>query len=378
MSRPESTALAPIEPSPGTLTEGFGAIERGAVTETAAQVLAEQAKAAVQARYIMAMKNPRDWDVVRQRLLKDCDRPTFAQVARYSKPVGTSAVTGPSIRFVEAALRAMGNVLPENVVLYDDRQKRIVRVMVTDLEANITYSKEILLEKTVERKQLRAGQTPLASRINSKGERVYLVEATEDELVNKEAALTSKAIRQLGLRIVPADLVDECMDRVLATIRRKAAEDPDAEKKAIIDAFDELGVRVGNLKEYVGCDLDQLTPKDLVNLRAVYQAIRDGETNWREVIEQRDAVRGKASDQDEATRSRTSVALDLVKSAQAKACQGGPVADTPPSTDQQAAPQTAQEPQERPPQVAPEPPQAPDDAAKLFATAGAKNKVANR
>jgi hypothetical protein len=305
------------------VSEGFGAIEKQAQLETAAQVLAEQAKAAVQARYIMAMKNPRDWDVVRQRLLKDCERPSFAGVARYSKPVGTTTVSGPSIRFVEAALKVMGNVMPEQVVLYDDRQKRIIRVTVTDLEANLTYSKEILLEKTVERKQLKPGQSPLGSRINSRGERVYLVEATEDDLLNKEAALTSKAMRQLGLRIVPGDLVDECMETVLATIKRKAVEDPDAEKKAIIDAFDDLGVRVTDLKDYLAVEnLDTLTPKDLVNLRAVYQALRDGETNWREIMEQRDAVLGKESQvQAESGSSKASAMLDALR---AKQTAGGP------------------------------------------------------
>ncbi|MCL6481041.1 MAG: hypothetical protein K6U02_04880 [Firmicutes bacterium] len=336
---PNTTALAPAQPPTGVVSEGFGAIEKQAQLETAAQVLAEQAKAAVQARYIMAMKNPRDWDVVRQKLLKECERPSFAGVARYSKPVGAGTVTGPSIRYVEAALKVMGNVMPEQVVLYDDRQKRIIRVTVTDLEANLTYSKEILLEKTVERKQLKPGQTPLGSRINSRGERVYLVEATEDEMLIKEAALTSKAMRQLGLRIVPGDLVDECMETVLATVRRKAAEDPDAEKKAIIDSFDDLGVRVTDLKDYLGVDsLDTLTPKDLVNLRAVYQALRDGETNWREIMEQRDAVRGTT--REEATGSRTSAVLDAVRAAQGTAVAAPQAAS--------AAPEQADTPQGTP------------------------------
>jgi hypothetical protein len=338
-TQPDTTALTPAQPHlpTGTVSEGFAAVEKQARLETAAQVLAEQAKAAVQARYIMAMKNPRDWDVVRQRLLKDCERPSFAGVARYSKPVGTTTVTGPSIRFVEAALKVMGNVMPEQVVLYDDRQKRIIRVTVTDLEANLTYSKEILLEKTVERKQLKPGQTPLGSRINSRGERVYLVEATEDDLLNKEAALTSKAMRQLGLRIVPGDLVDECMETVLATIKRKAAEDPDAEKKAIIDAFDDLGVRVTDLKEYLGVEnLDTLTPKDLVNLRAVFQALRDGETNWREIMEQRDAVRGTT--REETTGTRTTAVLDAVKAAQGSTVVAPPASVAP---EQEAAPQSA-------------------------------------
>jgi hypothetical protein len=46
----------------------------------------------------------------------------------------------------------MGNVLPESTIIYDDPQKRIVRVTVTDLEGNVTFSKDVVLEETVERR----------------------------------------------------------------------------------------------------------------------------------------------------------------------------------------------------------------------------------
>ncbi len=344
------TMVPSEKPTPQQVTEGFGAIERRPQHQTATEVLAAQAEAAVKARYVMALKRPRDWDVVRQRLLKDCERTNFAQVARYSKPVGTGTVTGPSIRFVEAALRTMGNVLAENVVLYDDQQKRIIRVIVTDLEHNETYQKEILLEKTVERKQLRQGQVPISSRLNSRGDRVYLVEATEDEMLNKEAALTSKAMRQLGLRLIPGDLVDECMEGVEITLRKKAEQDPDAEKKAIIDAFYDLGVRVEHLKEYLGVDFDQLTPKDLVNLRAVYQALKDGETTWREVMEQREAIMGKSAEpQPDQAGSKTAQVLAAIRGKQAAAGatagQEGQTAagDTQGHTQAENAQQAAQE-----------------------------------
>ena len=75
--------------------------------ELASDVLAAQGRAQVQARYLMARQNPRDWDLVRQRVLKDCDRPFFADAALYSKPMGNSKVTGLSIRFAEAAQRAL-------------------------------------------------------------------------------------------------------------------------------------------------------------------------------------------------------------------------------------------------------------------------------
>ena len=56
------------------VTEQFGQIERRPSGETAALAMAAQAKAAVQARYLMAMENRRDMDVVRQRILKECNR----------------------------------------------------------------------------------------------------------------------------------------------------------------------------------------------------------------------------------------------------------------------------------------------------------------
>jgi hypothetical protein len=279
--------------TPGNVTESFGAIERRTAVETAAEVLAAQAKASIQARYIMAERRPRDMDGVRQKLLRECERSSFADSALYKKPVGNKTITGLSVRYAEAALRQMGNVDVAPAIIYDDITKRIVRVTVTDLETNATYSKDLMIEKTVERKTLRNGQQALSSRTNSYGDKVYLVEATEDDLITKEAAQMSKAIRQLGLRIVPGDLQDECLTAINSTIQRKVESDPDAEKKKLIDAFDDLGIRVEQLKDYLGLqDLASLTPKDLINLRGVYQAIKDGETNWREVMEQRDGARG--------------------------------------------------------------------------------------
>lgn len=264
--------------------------------ETAAHVLAEQAKAVVQARYLVAAGRPRDWDQVRQALLRECDRSSFAEAAMYRKPIGGAAVSGLSIRFAEAALRIMGNVLPEAQVIYDDSEKRIVRVTVTDLEANLTYSKDILLGKTVERSGVKEGQEVLGARTNSYGKPVFIVRATEDDLAIKEAAALSKTIRQNGLRLIPGDLLDECEARIKETAAKRARADPDAERKRIVDAFGALGVRAAALKAYAGAALEALSPEELAGLREVYQGIKQGETNWSDVMGARQKTRGEPSD----------------------------------------------------------------------------------
>lgn len=263
-----------------------------ALPDTASTAVAAQAKALVEARYIMAIRRPRDMDVVRERMLKECLRPSFAAVARYTKPIGRDRSkwpSGPSIRFAEAAVRCMTNITVETMTVYDDREKRIVRVMVTDLEANVPYSQDITIAKTIERRQKKDGDTVISTRANSYGDTLYILEATDDDIINKQQALISKVVRTLGLRLIPGDIVDECMDQVLVTQANGDAQDPDTAKRKLFDAFAALGVQAHQLKEYLGHEAQSLAPKDLADLRSLYAAIRDGETTWREVMDTRAA-----------------------------------------------------------------------------------------
>ena len=256
------------------------------VAETYAAVMASQAEANVKARYAMALSRPRDLDVVRQRMLKDAMRPSFANCAIYHKPIG-KGVEGPSIRFVEAALRAMGNTYIETAVTFDDLEKRIVRVSVTDLETNTYYNQDVTVQKTVERTSLKPGEKAISQRMNSYGKITYTVPATDDDILNKTNALISKAVRTLGLRLVPGDLVDEALWYVRETMKRQDAQDPDAAKRNIIDAFAQLGITVDALKEYLGHSLDIVAPAEIGELRKIFSTLRDGETTWKAIMDQR-------------------------------------------------------------------------------------------
>jgi len=90
-------------------TEAFGSRSLTRSAETATSAMQASATAAVQARFVMARQQPRSWDDVRVRVLGECKRPGFAQVARYHKPIG-DGIEGPSIRFAEACARYAGNL----------------------------------------------------------------------------------------------------------------------------------------------------------------------------------------------------------------------------------------------------------------------------
>ncbi len=318
-----------MEAVPGTKTEEtFEGVSAMAIAETTSTAVAAQAQAQVQARYVMAIKKPRDLDDVRVRLLKECDRPRFAEVARYRKPVGGGAVEGPSIRFAEAALRCLGNVMPDASVVYDDAKKRIVRVMVTDLESNLTYSTDVTIAKTVERSSPK-GQV-LGTRVNSYGKTTYILEATEDDLLNKQAAHTSKALRGLALRILPGDILDEAMERVILTQEKRDKADPEGARKRLVDGFVGIGVKPSDLKQYLGHDLGQSSPAEMAELRAVYAAIRDGEGSWTEVLATK--LKGRAEANGEAPKTVKDKVAAKAAAAKAKEPPSKPKVELDPET----------------------------------------------
>lgn len=283
--------------------------------ETASSAVATSAAAMVQARYVMAMQRPRNVDDVRIRLLKECKRPTFANVAIYHKPVG-KGIEGPSIRMAETAARLMGNILSQMPVVYDDREKRIVKVMTTDLESNTTYEKDVTVNKTVERRKTNDGDEVLRTRTGSRGQTLYIIEASDDDILNKENALISKALRTLLLRIVPGDLIDEAMSVAYATRASEDAKDPDAARRRVLDSMANLGVMPRDLEGYLGHDVAKLTPAEVDKLRNLFVAIRDGETTWNEVVGavgDPDAKEGDAPKQ-----TQTSKTLDLLNKRRAE------------------------------------------------------------
>jgi hypothetical protein len=259
---------------------------------TAAAGIAAQLDATIRARYSLAIARPRDMDTVRTKVLKDCARPRFAESARYKLPRGGKTLEGPSIRFAESAARALGNLSVDSSVIHDDAERRIVRVTVVDVEANLPFSHDVVVEKFVERNQLRQGQQAVSSRMNSAGRVVYKISADEGELLVKQGALISKAMRNLILRILPADILDEAMQACVATIRDGIKKDPDSERKRVLDAFAAIGVQPADLKAYVG--QEHFGEDVIVELRDLYQGIRDGETTWAEVTEAKKAEAKKA------------------------------------------------------------------------------------
>lgn len=277
----DSAAMLPVGPDnrPAALIHA----------DPAAVAAAEMAREQIKLAYFMAVQAPRNQREAWQRILEACKRPTFASKAIYSKPVGGSKIEGPSIRLAEAIIREWRNIIVRTSIVYEDDAARRVSILVIDLESNLQLCREIVTPKTVERKNGK-DRDVIGERLNSSGERVFIVRATEDEMANRESAAISKIVRNEGLRLIPADVVEDAIAEARRTRKQTAAQDPDFAIKRLVYLFGELRVDVADLERYLGGAIGKATSDQIDDLEGILQAIRDRETTWPAVMEQKDAA----------------------------------------------------------------------------------------
>lgn len=275
--------------------EGFGTYERRSASEVAESAMQAEAMAAVQARFIVARQRPRDIVKFKANMLALCRNPKFADEALYEKPVGgDETVVDFSIRFAEAFTRLYGNLDVSTEATFDDPARRKIRVTATDLEGNATFRSDRMLEKTVERRYAGEDRTIVSSRMNSRRQKVFIVIATEEEFFTKEAAAASKLIRTNVLRFVDEDFKDECRKEIDRALKLAAVNDPQARTKRLVEAFAKFGVTVEKLRAYLGHELNQMTPDELIELQRAWVAVREGES-FNEIFQAKVARRTQPS-----------------------------------------------------------------------------------
>lgn len=230
-------------------------------------------------------------------------------------------------------MRCMTNMDEQVITVYDDDDKRLLNIIVVDLESNTAHSATVVVSKTVERKHKDRGackncDIAISSRLNSYGETVHTIPATDDDVLNKQNALASKALRQCILRHIPGDIQSECRARILEIRFGDIAKDPKKFEREISDGFAKLNVLPSGLKRYLGHDLGESTPAELSDLRDLYKAINKGETTWQAALAQALADQGEPEEsQNPEPERKNGKAEDLAAKLRAK--RGAPEPEPP-------------------------------------------------
>jgi hypothetical protein len=254
VSSTERTELATIETTTGELKPAGEA---------------SRAKHEVEAAFVIAKRFPRNEDEAYQKIIKSCNRSTFAAQAVYQFPRGGVTVKGPSVNMAREAARVWGNIEFGFEITHEDEQSRLIEGYAIDRETNTRVKQSDEFKKLVQRK--RGGKT----------EWVTPDERDLRELTNRRAAIL---YRNCVLQLIPRDYIDEAMEICEQVIKSRVSKDPDGERKRVIKAFSEIGVSPEMLESYLKHSLSQSSPAEIADLRTIFQSIKDGHSKWSEYI----------------------------------------------------------------------------------------------
>ncbi len=250
-----------------------------------AMTAVEEARAVqeVQAALVIAKRFPRDEVAALDRIVEACQRPALAERAMYSYPRGGTRVTGPSIRLAETLARFWGN-LSYGIREIDRKQgASTMEAFCWDQETNVRASRIFEVRHV---RHTKKGAYDLTD---------------ERDIYEMNANQGARRLRAAILEIIPGYVVDEAIAACERTLAG-ASDEPLADRALkLVQAFKPLGVTKEMIEQRLGHKLTALIEAELVDLRSIYNSIKDGMSkreDWFEVTaaatqEQAEALKDK-------------------------------------------------------------------------------------
>jgi NTP pyrophosphatase (non-canonical NTP hydrolase) len=250
------------------------------IASSSARVQAE-----TQAAIMVAQRFRRSESQCRQDLLNAVKAsPRLADKATYSYPRGKkqdpvtkqwveNMISGPSTYIAREAARVWGNLVYGTEVVRDTDTERQTRSFAWDMQTNMRCVAEASFKKLIQRSKW----------VDKNGGREKITEWVEPderdlrELSNKYASIGE---RNCILKVIPSHLVDEVLEVARQTTGEEAAKHPEAVRAKLADAFEQLGITVAMLEEYLKHPLKDTTPDKISDLRGIYTSIREGNSVW--------------------------------------------------------------------------------------------------
>lgn len=214
----------------------------------------------IKGKMFLARQFPRDPERSLQAVLMECQRPKLAEAAQYEYPKGDSVVTGPSIRLVEVLARHWGNIDSGVAEIDTHSDHTVVKAYAWDLENNISDEKTFTVQHV---------------RTTKRGSYKLTDERDIYEMVANKAA---RRKRSCLLAVMPGWYVEAALDACNETLRNSVTNGKTIEevREAVVAAFAEFGVSPDNIAAKLSRPIDKLDPNDIVKLRHLYAAIKDG------------------------------------------------------------------------------------------------------
>lgn len=218
----------------------------------------------IKGKMFLARQFPRDPNYSLNAALQECERKELAEQAMYEFSRGDSKVRGPSIRLVEVLARHWTNITCGVDEIESKDGETTIKSYAWDLETNVSDSKTFTVkhERTV-----------------GKGEKRRSYKLTDErdiyEMVANKGARRKRACL---LAVLPGWYVDAAVDACEKTLTKTLTDDQTLEEviEKLVAAFSEFGIAPGQIEEKMGKQISSLSKNDVVKLRHLYSAIKDG------------------------------------------------------------------------------------------------------
>jgi hypothetical protein len=230
-------------------------------TRPQGQVLVEvenqRATSEVQGAIILAKRFPRNQMDALDRIVVACQRPGLAEQALYSYARGGTEITGPSIRLAEAIAQNWQNLQFGIRELEQRNGESTVEAFCWDVENNTRHVKTFQVKH---------------ERYTRKGS--YKLEDPRD-IYEVTANQGARRLRAAILAIIPGDVIESAVSECEQTLKAKADTSPDALKK-LVTAFEAFKITKEQIENRIQRRLDTITPAQLIQLRKIYNSLKDG------------------------------------------------------------------------------------------------------
>lgn len=212
---------------------------------------------------------PRDVQRTLKRIeeLATLDRETAEDcfyVLRRNGAGGQTTIEGLSVRMAEIIAGAWGNLRVQARIIGNDGKTITAQAVCHDLETNFAVSVEV------------------KRRITDRSGKTY----SEDMQVVTGNAACAIAFRNAVLKVVPKAVTKNAISNVKQVALGKAI-DLETSRQNCLTNFAKLGVAAETLCQYLGVgDVEEIGKEQLYELRATWNAIKEGTTTVRETFVQ--------------------------------------------------------------------------------------------
>jgi hypothetical protein len=212
----------------------------------------------------VAKSFPRAAEVFRRKVEQDvCCNAQQAQDCTYLVKRGQDDISGPSVRFAEALLRAWGNVRVSTEIADDTGTHIVARARFWDLESNMAFSEDVF------------------RRVTTKTGARY----SDDMIGTTKNAAQAIAFRNVVLAGIPKSEWQPIYEK---TLEVQKGQKPDAEfekrKGKLLKWFRKIGVTDSELAEFLTVMPDDAQLEDVIRLEQIGKSIHDGFTTIEEAF----------------------------------------------------------------------------------------------